>query len=665
MSRDAFLVAVGIMMSCAWIGPAQALGSVESGAPGGERIFFQEIPSVHGASKYEQKVSEAPASVTIVTADDIRRFGWRTLADALRSVRSLYTTYDRIWTYLGVRGFGRPEDFNTRVLLLVDGFRINNNSYDMAYIGNGFILDIDMVDRIEVIRGPGSSLYGTNAFFAVINVITKNGRQLKGSEFSASAASFDTYKGRLSYGNRTEGGLEVLLSASYSDSRGQRLYFSEYDDPATNNGVSERGDYERVGNLLAKVSLRGLSLSAGAVSREKGIPTGFYDTVFGDRRTRVHDPSQAFVNAAWDHEIDARSKITLRAGYNSYTYRADYQYPAYLNKDEGFGRWWTSEALYTRRIGTDHKLVAGVEYQRNARQDQKSVNDYGDHTSVVVSDRRRSSRWAVYLQDEYRLREGLLLNAGIRYDWYQAFGGTTNPRLALIYGGVDHTAVKFLYGKAFRAPNVYELYWDNGGISQKASPGLDPETIQTYELVLERPLGRDLRAAVSLYRYQVRNLIDLTLDPADGMQFYRNVGKVDAQGVELEVDGRWASWLEGRGSYAYQHSENAVTGETLTNSPRHLLKVNLSTPVMSDRILAGIEVQSMSRRLTVAGSNAGGATVANLTLLGRRWARGLEVSASVYNLFDRKYSDPVSDSHVQDAIPQDGRSWRVKASYEF
>ena len=108
MSRDAFLVAVGIMVSCAWIGPAQALGSVESGAPGGERIFFQEIPSVHGASKYEQKVSEAPASVTIVTADDIRRFGWRTIADALRSVKGFYTTYDRAYTYAGVRGFGRP-----------------------------------------------------------------------------------------------------------------------------------------------------------------------------------------------------------------------------------------------------------------------------------------------------------------------------------------------------------------------------------------------------------------------------------------------------------------------------------------------------------------------------------------------------------------------------
>ena len=263
MNRDAFLAAVAVVVFCRWIGPAHALGSGEAGAPGGERVFFQEIPLVSGASRYEQKTSEAPASVTIVTADDIRRYGWRTIADALRSVKGFYTTYDRAWGYVGVRGFGRPGDFNTRILLLVDGYRVNNNVYDQAYVENGGIVDIDMVDRIEVISGPGSSLYGTNAFFAVVNVITKRGRDLKGADLSAEAASFGTYKGRASWGGRLPNGLEVLLSVSRLESEGQRLYFREYDDPATNNGVTERADGERAGNLLAKASFGDFAMTAG------------------------------------------------------------------------------------------------------------------------------------------------------------------------------------------------------------------------------------------------------------------------------------------------------------------------------------------------------------------------------------------------------------------
>src|SRR4030042_5248923 len=166
-----------------------------------EELMEIEVATVYGASKYEQKVTEAPSSVTVITAEEIRKYGYRTLADILRSVRGFYVTYDRNYNYLGSRGFSRPGDYNTRFLLLVDGHRINDNVYDGAYFGTEFIIDVDLIERVEIIRGPGSSLYGTNAFFGVINIITKQGRDFKGTEISGEAGSFDTYKGRLSYGN--------------------------------------------------------------------------------------------------------------------------------------------------------------------------------------------------------------------------------------------------------------------------------------------------------------------------------------------------------------------------------------------------------------------------------------------------------------------------------
>ena len=145
---------------------------------------------MYGASAYLQKVTEAPSSVTIVTAEQIRRYGFRTLADVLRSVRGFYVTYDRNYSYVGVRGFSRPGDYNARVLLLIDGHRLNDNVFGSALIGSEFPLDIALIERLEIIRGPSSSLYGTSAFFAVINVITRDTQQVRGTEIAGAAEQF-------------------------------------------------------------------------------------------------------------------------------------------------------------------------------------------------------------------------------------------------------------------------------------------------------------------------------------------------------------------------------------------------------------------------------------------------------------------------------------------
>src|SRR5256712_11596158 len=190
--------------------------------PGEEMILFQDLPSVFGASKYEQKPSEAPASVSLVTNEEIRKFGYRTLSEILRSVRGFFTTYDRNYSYIGVRGFDRPGDYDTRVLLLLDGHRINDNIYDQASIGTEAFIDVAAIERIEIIRGPSSSLYGTNAFLAVINVISKSGRNLKGTEIAATGGSYSTGELRMSYGGRSDNRVETFLSGSDSRSSGQK-----------------------------------------------------------------------------------------------------------------------------------------------------------------------------------------------------------------------------------------------------------------------------------------------------------------------------------------------------------------------------------------------------------------------------------------------------------
>src|SRR5882724_1529095 len=171
-----------------------------------EQLVNIQVDSVFGASKYEQKVTRAPASVNIVTSDDIKKFGYRTLVDVLRSTAGVYVTDRRDYARIGIRGSGDAE---TGVLLLVDGHRINDNILNVMNLANGAVVDVDMIERVEIIRGPSSSIYGNSAFFGVINVITKRGRDIDGAEASVEGGSFDTYKGSFTYGKKFTNDVEL------------------------------------------------------------------------------------------------------------------------------------------------------------------------------------------------------------------------------------------------------------------------------------------------------------------------------------------------------------------------------------------------------------------------------------------------------------------------
>ena len=197
------------------------------------------------ASRYAQTALEAPATVSVVTADDIRLFGYRNLSEVLGSMRGLHVSYDRTYHYLGTRGFATPGDYNTRVLLLVNGVRFNDNLYDQATIGTDFPIDLDLVDRVEFVPGPGSAVYGANAFFGVINVITRNGRQLAGPQVSAEAGSHGSAKLRFSLGTVDAHGGDWLIAVTRATTRGADHYYPSYDTPSTHNGVAQGLDFDR------------------------------------------------------------------------------------------------------------------------------------------------------------------------------------------------------------------------------------------------------------------------------------------------------------------------------------------------------------------------------------------------------------------------------------
>jgi outer membrane receptor for ferrienterochelin and colicins len=635
-----------------------------------EMLLFQEIPSVEGASRYEQLVTQAPSSVTIVSASEIKKMGYRTLAEILEGVRGFFVNYDRKYSYVGVRGFARPGDYNSRVLLLIDEHRINENVFETAFIGNEFPMDIDLIERVEIIRGPGSSIYGSNALLAVINVITRKGKDLRGFEVSGSAGSFDTYEGRASYGNKWENGLEALISGSYYNSQGQNLFFKEFNSPQTNNGLAVNCDYENFYKFFSNFSWHDFNLQGIYSSRDKGIPTGTNGAVFNDDRNQSLQ-DRSYVDLRYDHRFENDLNFMARAFYDQYRSHDDYVFdhliydnPLERVIDRAYTRegWAGTEMQLSKMLFEKHYVTLGYEFRDNFNQDQGSadVNPYYKWFDVA----KHSYDMGVYLQDEFRIRKDLILNGGVRYDQYSTFGGTINPRVGLIYMPTGESDFKLLYGTAFRAPSAYEMYYDDG-LSQEGNPKLKPEKIETYEVVWEQYFHKYWRLTVSGYYYTISDLISETIDPSNGLEQFQNINSANAKGIEFELDRHWLDKWDTSISYDLQRTTDGQTGSVLPGSPMHLVQFKLIAPLFNEWLFAGTELVWMSSRKTLAGKDAGEHLIGNLTLFSNKLLKNLEVSASVNNIFDQRYSDPGGPANVEDLIEQDGISFHVKFTYRF
>ncbi|MFI5303679.1 MAG: TonB-dependent receptor plug domain-containing protein, partial [Nitrospiria bacterium] len=593
---------------------------------------------------------------------EIKKYGYRTLADILESLRGFDITDDRNYSYAGVRGYGRPGDYNDKVLLLIDGHRINDNITNQAPIGTEFSIDVDLIDSIEIIRGPGSSLYGNNAFFAVIDVHTKNGKNLKGTEISGDAGSYQSYKGRLTYGNELRNGMEGIVSGSWYNSNGQSPFYPEYNTAATNNGIADNRDYDEFKSGFMKFYYDGFTFENSINSRTKGIPTGSFGADFNQANQTVD--GLFFSDLKYEKQMSGGGDAMARVYYDYFGYTGDYIYSGVDNKDIERGDRIGGEMKYAGTILDSNKIVLGTEYYNNFKQQQQNYN-LSPYLSYL-DDNRHSQIFALYFQDEVSLSKHVILNAGIRYDDYDTFGSTINPRLGIIYNPYQKSFIKLLYGSAFRTPNDYELYYASPGLALEGNPNLQPETIQTYELIYDQYFVNGFRGTLSGFYYKIKDLISQVVDPSNGFLIYENIDQVETKGGEFELERKAVNGIEGRISYSYQDVKNTVTNSEIPNSPKQLVKANLIVPVYKKNIFAGIEEQYTSDKLTLAGNFTGNYYVTNLTLSTHDFfAKGFEVSASIYNLFDANYSDPGRPEHLEDMIQQNGINYRLKVTYLF
>jgi len=629
-----------------------------------EALMSIEVRQVYGASMHDQSALDAPSSVSILTGEEIRRRQYRTLQEALDSLCGVYSTYDRSYYHTGVRGFSIPGDYNSRLLLLVNGHRLNDPIYGTAAVGYEAVVDLDTVERIEFIRGPGSSLYGSSAVFGVVNVVTRRGADSPGFEASVSAASEERFGVSTQLAGVTRDGVDYLVSVRGFDAAGNRLVYDEYAATPT-GGVTRDTDYESGYGLFARATRGEFSVETGYVFREKGVPTGQFGVNFDDPDNRIVD-AQGYFDLSWRRELDSGAVWQARAYYDNYWYRGWYIYddtanggpPDLVNRDDVRGQRLGVELNYAFQWTDTQRLTVGGEGRWNLQQDQHNYDANGDYANL----RSDSVNGGVFAQDEIAVGRRTHLVLGARVDQYESFGGTLTPRAALIHRPDDDSAIKLLYGEAFRAPNVYELeYGDN--YSAQANPDLDPERIRTYELVYERYFEHEASLTASVYHYDVTDLIAQRLDTGSGLLMFDNIDEVVANGVEVEGSVALSDSLRLTVSQALQDVEASPNGDTPPDSPRHITRARLESEFLDGSYSAVLEGVAMGPRGTVAGDRTDGYFIANLALRAKNLRPGLALELAAYNLFDTSYSQPVSADFLQDAVEQNGLRVALRLRY--
>jgi outer membrane receptor for ferrienterochelin and colicin len=434
------------MASLAWALPlvCQAQGTKKSGE---ESLLLSDIPSVFGASRFDQLVTEAPASVSVITAEDIATYGWRTLADVLRTVRGFYVTNDRSYSYVGTRGFSRPGDFNSRILVLLDGVRVNENIFDGGYIGMASLVDLSTVERVEVIRGPSSSLYGTNALLGIVSVVTARGRARGGVRVMGELGNFGTKALSMIAGHRTAAGIEFLGEATSRRVDGQDHYFREFDSPSTSNGVAKGRDGERRDRVLLKAEKGSFAAEGTLNLHEKQIPTGAFETSFNQGR-HVYQDNLANLTLRYQPTEGPRSGLRGSLSLSRYDYDGEYPYTTTTSSEWARGRWAVGDLQYNRKIGRNRVVIGGA-YTNNWRQEQGVIEEVG--MPPVFVDTTTSAVAAIYALTESRVGQHVIFNGGLRFDHVTGLRGSWNPRAALIYTLSRGSAVKLPCPQQLRA----------------------------------------------------------------------------------------------------------------------------------------------------------------------------------------------------------------------
>lgn len=552
-----------------------------------------EMLKVEVATGTAKQLSEAPAVVSVITAAEIKATGARTLREAVERVPGLHvaaSSTNRLTNMFNVRGI--QTGTTPQMLVLLDGVEISELT--ALSTPQSFMYPTSFIERIEIIRGPGSAVYGADAFSGVINIITKTPTNNKEFEVGGNIGSFDYFESWLN-GNFVQGKLKGGFSINHSQQ-------DDDDKRITPYGVMSRSyDME---NIHLNLEYGEFSLKNWYWQSEQKMGIGA--AIFGNDFDR--DISKALrTQLSWNGNLSENLDGTAEVSYSENSSDALFQLlppgtwpigpdgnlfiPPFTFVDFPDGaigqpqgqtnRLKISSAIIYSGI-ENHRFRVGFGYEDMELADVKEVKNFGPGVLDVanIPDNLISTelvdvsgtefifspdynRYLKYLsiQDEWKFAKKWELTAGVRYDDYSDFGSTTNPRLALVWSTTETLTSKFLYGTAFRAPKVAELAFINNP-AQLGNSDLSPEEIETVELAFDYRPNKQFTGLLNIFSYQSKDLIQL-----DQTLTYQNIGEQDGKGIEVETNWQVTEKARINANFSWLDSELPLTDEDKAQVP--------------------------------------------------------------------------------------------------
>lgn len=675
-----------------------------------EYLLFIEVPSVVTSTMTKKSAIQAPSTMTVYSEADIKDMGARTLLELLEMVPGMNVHKNGYGiSPITFRGISQNV-LSDKIKLLVNGHSVSEPMW--GDFSQAYNMPLENVKQIELIRGPGSSLYGANAFVAIINVILKTPEENKGTSADVKYGSFGTFRGDASYAyaNDKKDGFTVNYNHSKTDGPDNVLQRDALSNTPFSAAPSEMDENDQEDRLFVNMTKGGFQVDASYVDKEAGAPVGQYYMSQDHERRYI---KTGYIDAKYTAELSESFKIKAKGSYdgtdfemkgdflpNGFIVMTDsnqdgvYEF-ADLNRDGRIEYWPTgayyelgyktnqykTELLMDWNITDKNELLMGVFYEKEESDDLVTKAEghplylfytpFSDWSSTVSWNKEADRTIkGVFFQDEWTIRDNLYLILGGRYDDYSDVGTTTNPRTGLVWtvnqkGGV----IKLLYGTAFKAPNFSQLYNQNNP-ALVGNSDLDPEVLESIELVYSDIFAEKLQTNLSFYRINTEDLIEVSEDArmvgALPVKYYVNKGETKINGVEFDVKFAYAEKSYLYASYQYTDAE-----DELSESDVPWVAENQGTLGWNQNFIQNYNLNfaweytgERPRELGDPREDIDAYDVFNLTLSANfeKW----RIYFSAFNLFDEEVVSPSPlASYPQDDLPLAGDQYSVGASCRF
>lgn len=546
-------------------------GKVEIGSLDMEELLDQPVEA---ASLKLETARTAPAPVYVITGAEIRQHGYRTLPEVLRSVPGLSTYSDSIYPSLSVRGLGLLGDYDTRVLFLVDGHPLNDSVMLMQGFERDLPVNLYAIERVEVIKGPYGGIYGPNAFFGVVNIVTRTlpetgaemqlsgdvaGQKVSGGEFALTASKHD-------------GPVEVLLNLGVFQSAGEDYHSKDFglsaDRPVPADLTAHDVDGLQAGNLYGRVRWKELTFGVGFFTRNKQLPTAPYSSLIGDPRN-VYVNANAYSWVRWSRPVSDSLRLSLSGSFDWANMKDELSYEDGLFRDLGVDRYGTLGAQLEFTAIPHARLMISTELQVHDILLHSGYATTADGTVPEVHGTQlqylRSNSSALF---EYAFSERLRTQLGVTLLVHQLFGTQASPKLAVVYEPTDTDTVKLHYSQGVRPPIMAEAFFEDG-VDFLANPKLRSERALSLEADWEHRFGSTFSLAGSAFHSRYDDVIQFLtvpnpslegepdpMNPADYRQQATNVELIHVDGVELSAIATYP-FLHARGGLSLQASRYA------------------------------------------------------------------------------------------------------------